>query len=200
VIGADDRRGIVVADGPKGFLSLYVRDLPLSLCDVTELSIDISGLVAPANYVGGPDRKGRRQINAFTPLGLKSGAAEVVLKWRNAPIAKAYPIRVMPAPAAEPRVVALADGLELGRANVVACGWAKLWIVDIENPDQLEISVAGMAAAEISSICEDRQQRRYQVNVRVPDSVEAGTVILQARVGDVTLPPVEFILVRNDIA
>jgi|KBSSwiStaDraftv2_1062776.scaffolds.fasta_scaffold16274_5 SAM-dependent methyltransferase len=200
VIGADDRRGIVVADGPKGFLSLYVRDLPLSVCAVTELSVDISGEVAPANYVGGLDRKGRRQINAFTPQGLQIGAAEVVLKWRNAPIAKAYPIRVIPAPAAEPRVVALSDGLELGLRNTVVCGWAKLWITNLVNADQLEISVAGMVAPEIDSFCEDKRERRYQVNVRIPDTVEPGTVTLQARVRDVTLPPVEFTLVRNDIA
>jgi hypothetical protein len=197
VIGADDRRGIIAAEGPMGFLSVYLRDLPLSFCDVTELSIDISGRVEPANYVGGYDRKGRRQINAFVPQGVSVGAAELVLKWRNQPISKAYPVRVVPAPVAEPRVVALTDGVELSRANVVVCGWAKLWLADITDPNQLQIAIGGVAAPEVTSVCENKRERRYQVNVRIPDTIDSGTVTLQAKVGAVDLPAVEFTVIRN---
>ena len=197
VVGADDALDTLVASGPDGFLSVYVTALPLPFCDILELTIDVGGGTALPDYVGGPDERGRRQINAYLPPGVPVGVSQVVLKWRTIQITEPYPVRVVPPSPAVPRILALADGVELRRLNFVKCGWAKLWMVDVEDSSKLAITVGGLPAPELVVHCEDERARRYQVNVRIPDSLPAGETILAAKEGNVSLRSVEFVLIRD---
>ena len=197
IVGADDALDTLVARGPDGFLSVYVKDLPLPFCDISELSIDVGGVSTLPDYVGGADERGRRQINAYLPPDVPVGPSQIVLKWRTKQISEPYPVRVVPPRPAVPRILALADGVELRRLNFVKCGWAKLWMVDVEDSSKLAIVIGGLPTPEFVVHCEDERTRRYQVNVRIPDGLPAGGTILVARVGNVSLPSVEFVLIRN---
>ena len=97
VIGAKDRKGAIVAGGPDGFLSLFVRKLPDDLCDVTDLAIYIGSCIVPTSYVSCTGRRGTRQVNAFLPDDTPIGMMPVQLLWRNSVISAPHLVRVLSA-------------------------------------------------------------------------------------------------------
>ena len=128
---------------------------------------------------------------------MPAGAAQIVLLWRGRAVSKPYPVRVIPRTPTTPRILRLSDGVELGRLNIVTCGWLKVWLSDVEDPTQLSITVGSLAASEVIFSCEDKWACRYQVNVRIPDAVPTGETVLAIQAGHVDLPPARFLLVRD---
>jgi SAM-dependent methyltransferase len=197
VIGAKDRRGTIVAGGPEGFLSLFIRELPEYFCDVTELTVQISSSVAPTSYVSPVDRRGQRQINALVPDETPIGTTSVRLLWRNAVISAPHLVRVIRPPRPVPRILMVTDGLELSRHSVVCCGWAKIWITDLLDTNLFGVTVDGIPVPEVQFFCEDIRSRRYQINLRMPEGLPAGVTELIVHVACVPLPAVSITIVRD---
>jgi ubiquinone/menaquinone biosynthesis C-methylase UbiE len=197
VIGAKDRAGTIVAGGPEGFLSLFIRKLPDDFCDVTDLAAQIGSSTAPISYVSSIGRRGRRQVNAFVPDDTPIGMVPVRLLWRNSIISAPHLVWVVPPSPPSPRVLLVTDGVELSRHSVVCCGWAKIWVADLLNTDLFYATVHNIRVSEMQFVCEDFRARRYQVNLRVPEGVPAGVNDLVVYVGSVPLPAVSITIVRN---
>jgi SAM-dependent methyltransferase len=197
VIGAENMQGTIVAGGPDGFLSLFVRQLPDEFCDVTELTVQIGSSITSIFYVGCIDRNGQRQISAWVPDDTPIGTMPVRLLWRNLVVSSARSVRVSRPSPASPRILMVTDGQEVGRHNVVFCGWAKIWITDLLKADLFRATVGGISVSEMDFLSEDARARRYQINIRIPEGVAAGATDLVVYVGGTALSAVSLTIFRD---
>ena len=197
VIGAENAQGTIVAGGPEGFLSLFVRQLPDEFCDVTQLTVQIGSLTAPIFYVGCIDHNGQRQINAWVPDDTPIGTMPIRLLWRNVVVSSPHSVRVNRPSPMSPRILVVTDGQEIGRHDVVVCGWAKIWITGLVETDLFRATVGGKPVSEMEFFSEDTRARRYQINILIPEGVAAGSVDLVVYVGGTALPAVNLTIVRD---
>jgi SAM-dependent methyltransferase len=197
VVGANNLQGTVIAGGPDGYISLFIRELPDEFCDVTDLTVLIGGSTAPAFYVGCADGNGQRQINAWVSDGTPVGAMPLQLLWQSRVISSSYSVLVNSPSAPSSRILVVTDGHEVGRHNIVYCGWAKVWITDLLTTESLTATVGGIPVSELDFFCEDVRARRYQINLRIPDQVPAGVTDLVLLVADAALPAVRLEIVRG---
>ena len=197
VLGAKNLQGTIIAGGPDGYISLFIRGLSDEFCDVTELTAQIGSSAAPIFYISGADRNGQRQINAWVSDDTPLGTMPVHLLWRNLIVSTSCLVLVNAPSPRSPRVLMVTDGQEVGRQNAIYCGWAKIWITDLLTTDLFRATVGGIPVSEVEFFCEDMRVRRYQINLRMPENLLAGVTDLVLYVADTVLPAVSLTIVRD---
>lgn len=183
VTGAAEAR-LVTAGGPFGLAELFVTGLAGEYCDLAHLGARIGDVPLTALRTLPPDAAAPIQVTLAVPETVPLGAQTVALTWDGAPISDVAPVMVERFVRGAPRVLAVADGIDLLSSRRILCGVAKLWVNNLSEPDSLRACVGGQAMRAIDLHCEDAVDQRYQINLHLPEGVPAGMRILEVAIAD----------------
>lgn len=190
----------VTAGGPFGLAELFVTGLSAEYCDLAHLGAQIGDATLTALRTLPADTAARIQITLAVPENVPLSAQSVVLTWDGARISDAAPVTVVRFSRGAPRVLAVVDGIDLLSKRRILCGVAKLWVINLSEPDALRAAVGGQAVDTIDLHCEDAVDQRYQINLQVPCGVAAGTHVLQVAVADAVIFSEEIHITPVDFA
>jgi SAM-dependent methyltransferase len=174
----------VTAGGPSGLAELFATGLAAEYCDLAHLGARIGDVPLTVLRTLPPDAAARIQITLAVPETVPPGAQTVGLTWDGAPISDAAPVTVERFARGAPRVLAVADGIDLLSSHRILCGVAKIWVNNLSEPDSLRAVIGGEEMRAIDLHCEDAVDQRYQINLRLPEGGPAGMQILEVAVSD----------------
>ncbi len=170
-------------------LNLWVEDLPPGV-SLVGLGIEAGGRAAEGTFIGPPEYDGMRQVTLLLPEGLPTGLQPLRLTWRGEALCEPAFVRLLPAPPLVPRLVSANDGVDLLSGTRIVTGTVKATVEEMLDPAQFSATLGGAAVEVEDTFCTDPRLPRYEVNFRVPGSLEAGPHELLARVGRRTLAAV----------
>jgi SAM-dependent methyltransferase len=174
----------VTAGGPSGLAELFAAGLAAEHCDLAHLGAQIADVPLTVLRTGPPSAAAQIQITLAVPETVPPGARTVGLTWDRAPISDAAPVTVEGFARGAPRVLAVADGIDLLSSHRILCGVAKLWVNNLSEPDSLRAGIGGQPMRAIEFHCEDAVDQRYQINLHMPNGGPAGRQILEVAVAD----------------
>ncbi len=159
-------------------ISLWIENLP-GECDLNQLAIRIGGVRATATYIGPPAVDGLRQLNAYLPAGLPTGLAAVEVDWRGHRLAPPSILRIVPPGPSVPRVEKITDGVDLLSGKKIASGLIKVIVEEVERPEELEATIAGVPVAGREVFCTDPRVPKHEINFRLPRGLARGPALLE---------------------
>ena len=166
--------------------------------NLSDLTATVDGIACTLTYLGPRQQAGVRQLNLLLPEGLASGLGELVL--RHAAGAEARSVaRLIPAPPVVIKLVAVTDGVNLSSGPRIVSGWLKLTVDELADISQVEIRVAGAAAANVTAFRTDPRIPRWEINCRVPEAILPGHANVDLLVNGrlVARQPVEIVADAN---
>src|SRR5437867_2463453 len=145
---------IVPASGRFACMSLWIENLPAD-CDLNQINVEVEGRQAAPIYIGAPvfDRVSR--INALLPPGVRTGLVPVDVLWFGEPLCEQAWARVAPPGPAVPRLTALSDGIDPLSGARISSRSVKLFFEELDAPEQLGVSVDGVAIPDPDLFCTD---------------------------------------------
>jgi hypothetical protein len=176
--------------GRHAAVSIWMKNLPAE-CDLNSLEVAIDGAPGILFYIGPPGVEGLQQVNAWLPDGVRTGLVPVEIRHDGARLCEAATVRIIPAGPAVPRIVAITDGVNLVQKNTSTTGLLKIQIEEITSPESITATIDGRLVERLEFLCVDPRPPRYEVNLRLPDSLPAGRYHLEIQVGRHRLLPAE---------
>lgn len=176
------------ASGPFAAISLWIERLPAD-CDLNHLGVTVDGRPCRVLYIGEPAADGVTQVNTALPEGVRTGVAPVEVSWLGRTLSAPAWVRVTPESLAVPRLVSVSDGMNLLSGPRIASRALKVIMIDVLHPERFHAAVDGDQAVCTESLCVDSAARRYEFNVRLPESVGIGPHPITVGAGARPLPP-----------
>jgi hypothetical protein len=189
ITNAQNSEPVAPASGRFAALSLWVENLPEE-CDLIHLEVYVGEKKGRLTYIGPREHDGMAQVNLRLPEGLGTGLQPVRLAWRGETLGAASKVRIVPRPAAVPRVVALSDGINLMSGPRIETRTVKLTLEEAANVEGFSATVDGEPVEEVDVFCTDPLPPRHEVNFRLPKAAAPGEHVLQIRLGGRALAPV----------
>jgi ubiquinone/menaquinone biosynthesis C-methylase UbiE len=155
-------------------ISLWIENLP-EHCDLMNMELRVGSKSGSIYYIGPRDRDGLVQINARLPWGTRTGLQPVELNFLGRPLAAPTRLRIIPSPPQVPRIIALSDGINLLSGTHIVTRTIKVTLEEYTRPDE---------------VCTDPIPPRYEINLRLPESIPAGPHNLFMQLGTRSLAPV----------
>jgi SAM-dependent methyltransferase len=180
---------LVPASGPRAFAALRLENLPAD-CDLLNMEVRINGRAGMLTYLGAPDWDGVIQLNVALPAGTRTGLVPVEVFRLGRPLTAACWMRTIPAGPAVPRLVSIRDGVNLLSGVRIASRWIKLVLEELAHPEYLIARIGESSLGHLDIFCADPLEQRYEINVRLPDSIAAGPHHLHIHIGSRVFPPV----------
>jgi ubiquinone/menaquinone biosynthesis C-methylase UbiE len=171
----------IPSSGRLACASLLVENLPEGF-ELNSLTALVDGVPGNPSYVG-PAVNGLSQVNVFLPHGVRTGLVPLRLEWQGRLACPDHAIRVITPGPALPQLISVSDGTNLLSVRRIESRTAKVTIEEIESIDPFKATVDGMAVLEVETFRTDPLLRRYEVNFRVPDSIDSGVHMLEIHVG-----------------
>ncbi|MBM3786756.1 MAG: methyltransferase domain-containing protein [Acidobacteria bacterium] len=166
-------------------LSLWVDGLPEE-ADILSLDVRTGGLPATLTYIGPREHDGLAQVNLRLPAGLRTGLCSVEIAGAKSKV------RIVPAPPAVPRVIALSDGINLMSGPRIESRAVKLTVEEMTGETGFRATVDGVPVEEVDIFCTDPVPPRHEINFRIPARMETGGHVLQITLGRRALAPLEI--------
>ena len=179
--------------GRYAALSLWIENLA-SRADLLRLQLEVGGAVARLTYLSAPEPDGLVQLNAVLPTGLSTGLQPLRLLLDGELIGESV-FRIIPAPAAVPRLVEAVDGMDYLSGTRIVSGCIKLFVEELFDPDTLVASVDGKLAEDYSILCTDPMPPRHEINFRLAADTGVGPKLLRLEAGRrlIGLVPIEVV-------
>jgi SAM-dependent methyltransferase len=189
ITNAQNSEPVAPVSGRFAALSLWVENLPAA-CDLIDLEAYVGEKRGRLTYIGPREHDGMAQVNLRLPDGLGTGLQPVRLAWRGLTLGETAKVRIVPRPAAVPRVVALSDGINLMSGPRIETRTVKLTLEEAGDATDFSATVDGVPVEEVDVFCTDPLPPRHEVNFRLPAATGSGGHILQIRLGRRDLAPV----------
>jgi ubiquinone/menaquinone biosynthesis C-methylase UbiE len=177
------------ASGHLAALSLWIEHLPAD-CDLNDLEVRIEGRPGRLVYIGPPAADAVSQVNVTLPEGTRTGLARVEVHWRGAELCPASWVRILPPGPAIPRIVSVADGVNLVLSARTVSGCLKVSMRDVANAEQFRAAVDGHDVKGIDSFCTDPAKQTYEFNLTLPPEIGTGAHELRIALGTRAFAPV----------
>ncbi len=176
---------VVPNRGRYARLSILVSGLPMDL-DLLDLEIIIGDVRATAVSLAEPDAGGQQRIMAELPGLEQTGLVPVQLRWlgERLTMEPAY-VRVIPAGPIVPRIVSVISGSTREAGLTIS-------VEDLVRPDELTVSLDGVALWGLETRCTDSKHQKYSVRLPLPDDVKAGVHEIQLMSGRRKLTPISI--------
>lgn len=190
IVAVEDSEGVADRVPARDTLTLTVEFLPTEACDVSELDLFLADQSLPITWIGPAGEKRERKVIALAPMQISEGPADLVLRWRGAPISAARLVERVAPRCQGARVERMTDGVELSNLNVSSCGWVKLWLLDWFG-EQADFRVSHRGEALYCHFhCDDQRLGEWQINVRLPDGIALGPTELHVALAAPPASPV----------
>jgi len=170
-------------------VSLWLEGLPHE-ADLNTLEVRIGGSPGELQFLGPPEPDGLQQLNVALPPGLSSGLQPVAASWLGRPLAPAATLRVIPPGPLVPRIVSVTDGVDLLSGTCITSGSIKVGIEETTTPSQLRAAIDGTPLATTDFFCVDPVPPRFEVNLKLPESVGPGPHRLELSLGARRFAPI----------
>ena len=170
-------------------IALWIEGLPGD-CDLMNMELRVGPDAGTIYYIGPRDRDGLVQMNARLPAGIQTGLQPVELTFLGRPLTAASRLRVIPAPPRVPRIIALSDGINLLSGTHIVTRTIKVTIEEYAEPENFRCSINCEALDDSDAFCTDPIPPRYEINLRLPDTITAGPHELNMCFGTRALAPV----------
>jgi len=188
VLNAHTGDRVVPARGSLACCSVWVEHLPAE-ADLNTLRARIGGELVAGSYVGPPEN-GLTQVNFFLPADVRTGLVPLELLWRGEPLCAPAVLRVIPPGPSVPRIVGLTDGTNLLSERRIESGVIKLFVEQIEHPEDLAIAIVEQPAEGVAMVCTDPLNGVYDCSFRLPDAIARGPHRVTVSAGSRRLPAV----------
>jgi hypothetical protein len=153
-------------------------------------SVRVGGVAARGTYIGPADESGVQQINAILAESDATGLVPVELLWFDQSLCDAAVLRVIPAGPQVPRIMSVADGVNLLSGTRIETGSVKVTLEEVVAIEEFSASIDGVKIDGVDTFRTDPLPRRWEVNFRVPEGLAAGTHLLDIRLGRRRFAPV----------
>ena len=170
-------------------IALWIEGLP-EYCDLMNMELRVGAHAGTIYYIGPRDRDGLVQMNARLPQGIQTGLQPVELIYQGRPLTAASRLRVIPAPPQVPRIIALSDGINLLSGTHIVTRTIKVTIEEYTAPERFRANIDGIALDDLDVFCTDPIPPRFEINLRLPETVGAGSHVLYMNLENRPLAPV----------
>jgi ubiquinone/menaquinone biosynthesis C-methylase UbiE len=196
---------VVPHSGRYASASLWVIGLDEldETADLNSLAVDVDGDMTAPSFIGKHVWRGPTQVNFYLPPGVRSGIVPVSLRLSGRLVSNQAPMRVIGPGPWVPTLLGVSDGVNLLSQLNVASRTIKVNIeeVGVSSVEELlqlvEADVSGKPVPKIDAFAVDPLPRRYELNLVVPEQLEAGLQQLNIRVGSRNFPPVPIEISAN---
>jgi len=189
IVNAQSGEPVIPARGRFACMGIWVERLPQD-CDLNQINIEMEGEQAAPIFIGPPIFDGLCQVNAFVPAGVRTGLVPVDLLWFGEPIAGTAWARVAPPGPAVPRLISLADGVNLLSGPTITSRSVKLCLEELAEPATLEVRLDGAKISDLDLFCTDPANQRFEVNFTLLNEVRSGAHRVELRLGSRAFPAV----------
>jgi len=170
-------------------VALWIEGLP-EYCDLMNMELRVGPGTGTIYYIGARDRDGLIQMNARLPEGIETGLHPVELIYLGRPLTAASRLRVIPAPPQVPRIIALSDGINLLSGTHIVTRTIKVTIEEYATPEKFSAHIDGVALDDLDVFCTDPVPPRFEINLRLPETVPPGPHVLYMGLESRPLAPV----------
>jgi len=188
VTAASGGHSVVPARGRDAAVSLWLEGLPPG-GHLGNLDIHFHDAAAPGCYLSPLSPTGACQLNARLPRGLAPGRYSVGLAWEGRFLGAFAGLEVTAPPPRRPRILAISDGINIASKNRVETGGMKVTIEDIERPEEVAFTVAGLPAQYLQYERKDPITDTYEFAFHLPENTPRGKQPLRISVSGRDLPP-----------
>jgi len=182
VTSAHSSEPFVPVAGRFAAISLWVENLPEE-CDLNWLEVLVDGRPAEVTYIGPQLAGGLYQVAARLPQGLRTGLAEVALRWGGSELCEPARVRLIPPPPRVPRLVRVADGQNVLLTCRVVSGIVKVTLEEIVDPHEVEARLGGRRLELMDAFCVDARVPTWELNFAVGEAVGRGAAVLEVALG-----------------
>src|SRR6202049_3344873 len=191
IVNAHSGEPIVPVRGRFACMGIWIEEMPED-CDLNQIDIEVEGEQAAPVYIGPSAFAGLWQLNAIMPEKGRTGLLPVEIFWFGEPLCEPAWMRVAPAGPAVPRLTSLNDGVNLISGSRITSRSVKLFLEELEEPEQLEVRVDGAVIKDLDVFCKDPVNERFEITFTLPDSVRAGPHRVELRLGSRLFPAAPF--------
>ncbi len=170
---------LVPASGRFALVSFWAEALPTE-CELNGITVRVAGVDAPPYYLGPPAYDSLQQLNIILPSGTPTGLHKADVFWRGTPLFHGT-VRVIPAAPLVPRVITIADAVDLLSPGRTRSGLVRVVTEEMLDPRRLVVTVDGRAAEQIAWFRTDPIPPRYDFNVKLPGGTPPGLHELEIR-------------------
>ena len=208
---------VVPHSGRYASASLWVIGLD-ERADLNSIGVDVDGSMTAPSYIGKHVWTGPTQVNFYLPPAVRSGIVPVSLRLSGVVVSdQAVSNQAVPGQAVSnqasmrvigpgpwvPKLLGVSDGVNLLSELNVASRTIKVNIeeVDVTSVGELlqliEADLDGKPISKIDAFAVDPLPRRYELNLVVPERLEAGLHQLNLRLGSRDFPAVPIEISAN---
>ena len=177
VTNAQTSEPVVPAGGRFSSVTVWIENLPEG-SDLLTLNPTVDGMAATATYIGPREADGLQQVNLMLPKLARTGLVPVELQGCP-PIM----LRVIPAGPQVPRLVSIADGVNLLGGTKITSGSVKITVEETDRASEMAVLLDGVRVKALDVFCVDPQLPRYEVNFELPAKIKAGPHSLSVQLG-----------------
>jgi hypothetical protein len=194
ITNADSSEPVAPPSGRFASVSAWIEGLP-PMADLLSLDLKVAGLSSSLTYLGRPESDGLRQLNAILPKGLATGLNPVELHWRGQHLAGSR-LRIVPTPPPVPRILEASDGVNLLSGRRIVSRSVKLFMEECLHPEELDILINGEPQPDKDVFCTDPMPPRHEVNFRIPEHFQPGSLTIDLRYHSRRFAPLAFELMK----
>jgi SAM-dependent methyltransferase len=191
IVNAHSGEPVVPVRGRFACMGIWIEEMPED-CDLNQINIEVEGEQAAPIYIGPSAFPGLWQLNAIMPAKGRTGLVPVEIFWFGEPLCEPAWMRVAPAGPAVPRLTSLNDGVNLISGSRITSRSVKLFLEELDQPEQLEVRVDGAAIQHLDVFCKDPVNERFEITFTLPDSVKSGAHRVELRLGSRLFPAAPF--------
>jgi hypothetical protein len=160
--------------GPRAQIVVKSGEIDPGWLDIAHLEAVVGG--RPARVIEAlPGR-----VVVLLPAGAGLGAQTVEVRFRGALLCSGS-VHVAVAPPWVPRLELVCDGVDLGLRNRSDSGWLKVFLGFCDTPESLTVHLDGHRLLPDRTVCLDVPSGKYELNLRLPDSLPRGAHRLRIR-------------------
>lgn len=179
------------ARGRFAAASLWVERLP-SECDLSDLEMRIDGEPGVPGYIGPPSPDEISQVNVTLPSSIRTGLVPIEVLWLSKPLCAPAWLRVVPPGPSVPRVCSVTDGINILSGTRIVSRTVKLVLEEVPAPEEFCATVDRVPVSDTDFFCTDPLTQRFEINFRLPESIQPGSHLIQMRLGSRSFAPVSI--------
>ncbi len=176
--------------GRDAAVSLWVEGMPES-ASLADCAVWFGDREQLGCYLSPISQNGGCQLNARLPDGLAPGEYPVQLRIQGQPVSTSHGIAVVAPPPWAPRVLSVADGINVTALYRVESGAAKVVIEDVPRSAQVSFAVGGQPVGWLTQECRDAVTSRYEFTFHLADKTPRGRQQLKVCVDGRVLDPID---------
>ena len=189
-------RGVHPSSRPASAVRRFTVGLTLEHlsrdCDLTELDAVVGGIPAAVCNIHPTTADCFTMLTVELPPLPQTGKTSLQLLWRGQPLCEPVEIDVPQVAVNGPVVLSMRDGINYLSDRRIVSRFVKVVVEQLKDQDALRANVDGRPARCTAPVCIDPQTDTYEMNIRLPDTVVAGSHRLELFQGGQALPVERF--------